>query len=80
MKFLGEKEVAVNFLRGKEVMVKPHKEKEAMVIDEDPFPPVASINIATIDSSTMPNAKNAGRFSPSVGKRKVCILKQYLTY
>ena len=40
MKFLEEKKVMVNPLRG----------KEAMMIDEDPFPPSASINIAATDS------------------------------
>ena len=51
-----------------------------MMIDEDQFPPVASINIVAIDSRAMPNAKKAWRFSPSVKVRKVWIPKQYLTY
>ena len=80
MKFLGEKEVAKKFPMEKKVMVKPLGEKKAMVIDEDPFPPAASIYIATIDSRAMPNAKKAGRFSPSAKVRKVSIPKQYLTY
>ena len=50
-----------------------------MVIDEDPFPPATSINIATTDSRAMLNAKKAGRFSPSAKVRKVWIPKQYLT-
>ena len=45
VKFSGEKEVIVNFPREKEVMVRPLKGKEAMVIVEDPFLPIASINI-----------------------------------
>ena len=51
-----------------------------MVIDEDPFPPTASINIAAFDSRAMLNAKKAGRFSPSARVRKVWIFKQYFTY
>ena len=51
-----------------------------MVIDEDPFLPVASINIATTDSRAMLNAKKVGRFSPSSRVGKVWIPKQYLTY
>ena len=56
-------------------MVKPLGGKEAMMIDEDPFPPTASINIATTDSRAMLNAKKVGRFSPSVRVRKVWIPK-----
>ena len=52
-------------------ILKFHKKKEAMVIDEDPFPPVATINIAATDLRAMLNAKKAGRFSPSVRIRKV---------
>ena len=49
VKFFGEKEVTVNFPGEKEVMVKPLEGKEAMMIDEDPFPPTTSINIAATD-------------------------------
>ena len=66
MNFSREKEVTIKFLEEKEVMVKPLGGKEAMMIDEDPFPPTASINIATTDSRAMLNAKKVGRFSPSV--------------
>ena len=45
--------------------MKPPREKETMVNDEDPFPLATSINIATIVSRAMPNAKKARRFSPS---------------
>ena len=51
-----------------------------MVIDEDPFPPVATINIAATDLRAMLNAKKAVRFSPSVRIRKVWIPRQYLVH
>ena len=50
------------------------------MIDEDPFPPATSINIAATNSRAMLNAKKARRFSPSTKVRKVWIPKQYLTY
>ena len=52
-------------------MVKPPRGNESMVIDEDPFPPTASINIVSTDLMTMLNAKKVGRFSPSTRVRKV---------
>ena len=51
-----------------------------MGIDEDPFPPVASFNIAATDLRAMLNAKNDGRFSPNFKIRKVWIPKQYLVH
>ena len=51
-----------------------------MMIDEDPFPSIASINIATTDSRAMLNAKKAERFSLSIKVRKLWIPNQYLTY
>ena len=78
VKFFGEKEVTINFPREKEVMVKPLGGKEAMMIDEDPFPPAASIVVT--DSRAMLNEKKDGIFSPSVWVRKVWILKKYFTY
>ena len=36
-----------------------------MVIDEDPFPPVVSINISATDLRALLNAKKTERFSPS---------------
>ena len=48
--------------------------KKVMVIDKDPFPLVASINIV-VDFRGMLNAKKAGRFSPSALIRKVWIPK-----
>ena len=80
VKFFGKKEVTVNFPKEMEVMVKPLGGKEATVIDEDPFPPVASINIAATDSRAMLNAKKVERFSLSAMVRNVWIPKQYLTY
>ena len=70
----------MKFPKEKEVMVKPPGGKEAMMLDEDPFPPIASINIAATESKAMLNAKKAVRFSPNVRVRKVWIPKQYLTY
>ena len=61
----------MKFLEENEVMVKPPRGKEAMMIDEDPFPLVASINIAATNSRAILNAKKAERFSPSVKVRKV---------
>ena len=51
-----------------------------MMIDEDPFPPAVSINIAATYSRAMLNVKKGGRFSSSAKIRKVWIPKQYLTY
>ena len=56
------------------------EKKEAMVIDEDSFPPVASINIVAIDLKAVLNAKNDERFSPNARVRKVWISKQYLVH
>ena len=69
--FLGEKEVTMKFSEEKEVMVKPPGGKEALMIDEDLFPPAASINIVATDSRAMLNEKKAGIFSPSARVRKV---------
>ena len=73
--FPRKKEVTVKFFGEKEVMVKPLGRKEAMVIDVDPFPLVASINIAATNSRAMLNAKKARRFSLSARVRKVWIHK-----
>ena len=61
-------------------MLKFPKKNEAMVIDEDPFPQVASVNIAAIDLRTMLNAKKVGRFSPSARIRKVWNPKKDLVH
>ena len=51
----------------------PNK-KEVIAIDEDPFPPVASINIDSVDLSALVESKKAGKLSP----RKVWIPKYCL--
>ena len=56
------------------------EKKEAMVVDEDPFLPVALVNIATTDLSAFLNEKKDEKFSPNVKIRKVGIPKQYLVY
>ena len=50
------------------------------MIDEDPFPPVASVNIAATYLRAVLNAKKDGRFSPNARIRKVWIHKKYLVY
>ena len=67
--FFGEKKVTMKFPKEKEVMVKPLIGKEAMMINEDPFPIAASINIAATDSRAMLNAKKAKIFTKCQGKK-----------
>ena len=50
------------------------------MVDEDPFPPVASVNIAATDMRYFLNEKEDERFSPNVKIRKVWVPKQYLVY
>ena len=50
------------------------------MIDKDPFPSVASINIVATDLRVMVNSKKVRRFSPSSRIRKVWMPKQYLVY
>ena len=50
------------------------------MINEDPFPPMTSVNIAAIDLRTMLNVKKNGRLSPNARIRKVWIPKQYLVH
>ena len=45
--------------------------KEVMAIEEDPFPPVASINITSFDLKALIESKKAGKLSP----RKVWVPK-----
>ena len=45
------------------------------MIDDDPFPPIASINIVAADLREMLNEKKATRFSPSTRIRKAWIPK-----
>ena len=56
------------------------EKKGSMVIDEDPFPPVASVNIDAFDMRAVLNEKKNERFSPNAKKRKVWIPKQYLVH
>ena len=48
------------------------------MVDEDPFPLVASINIDTTNLRVVMNEKEDDKFSPNVNIRKVWIPKQYL--
>ena len=61
-------------------MVKFPRENEAMVIDEDPFPLVTSINIVAFDLKALINSEKEKRVPLSPKTRKVWILKQYLIY
>ena len=51
-----------------------------MVVDEDPFPPVASVNIATTDLRAVLNENEDEKFSPNVKIRNVWVPKQYMVY
>ena len=70
LKSLGEKEAMVIFPR----------EKEVMVIGEDTFPLVASINTVAFDLKAVMNSKKVRGIPLSPRIRKVWIPKQYLTY
>ena len=50
------------------------------MVDEDPFPPVPSVNIAATDLRAVMNDKEDEKFSPNVKIRKVWVPKQYLVY
>ena len=50
------------------------------MVNEDPFPPVASVNIAAMDLRAVLNEKMDEKFSPNARIRKVWILKQYLVH
>ena len=50
------------------------------MIDEDPFPLVALINIVATDLRAVLNVEKDVRFSPNVRIRKVWIPKQYLVH
>ena len=41
------------------------------MVDEDPFPPMASVNIAATDLRAVLNAKNDEKFSPNARIRNV---------
>ena len=52
----------------------PNK-KEAMAIDEDPFPPMASVNTASFDLIGLIESKKAGKLSPGkVWVPKYCLV------
>ena len=51
-----------------------------MVVDEDPFPLVASDNIAAMDLRTVLNENEDDKFFSNVKIRKVWIPKQYMVY
>ena len=61
-------------------MLKFLEKNKAMVIDKDPFPPMASINIATTNLRVVLNAKKDEGFSLNARIRKVWIPKQYLVH
>ena len=54
----------------------PKQKKKAMAIDEDPFPPVASVNIASFYLTTLIKFKKTGKLSP----RKVWVPKYCLVH
>ena len=56
------------------------EKKEAMVVDEDPFPQMDLVNIPATDMRVHLNEKEDKKFSPNVKIRKVWIPKQYLVY
>ena len=51
-----------------------------MMVDEDPFPLVASINIVALDLRAFLNENDDEKFSPNVKIRKIWVPKQYLVY
>ena len=50
------------------------------MVDEDPFPPVASVNIAATYMRVILNENEDEKFSPNVKIRKVWVPKKYLVY
>ena len=50
------------------------------MIDEDPIPPVASVNIVATNLKALLNAKNDVIFSSNSRIRKLWIPKQYLVH
>ena len=50
------------------------------MVDEDPFPPMASVNIGDTDLRAVLNENKDERFSPNARIRKVWIPKQYLVH
>ena len=50
------------------------------MVDEDPIPPMDSVNITATDLRTVLNEREDEKFSPNVKIRKVWVPKQYLVY
>ena len=61
--------------RNNKVILKFLEKNEAMVVDEDPFPPMASVNIATTYMRAVLNEKEDEKFSPNVKIRNAWIHK-----
>ena len=71
----------VKFFEEKEVMMKFLREKETILIDEDSYPPMASINTIAFDLKTLIDSNKVREINPpSIRIRKVWIPNQYLTY
>lgn len=45
----------------KAILKFPEKKKESMLLDEDPFPPVPTINTVTFDQPSLLDAKRAAK-------------------
>ena len=71
MKLPGENEVMVKFPIEKEVMVNFSRKNEVILIDEDSYPPVASINTTTFNFKALIDSKKARENLPSLRIRKV---------
>ena len=69
----------MKFPRDKEVMVKFLGEKEAMLIDDDSYPPITSINTTVFYFKAVMNSKKRG-IPPSHRIKNVWIPMQYVTY
>ena len=50
------------------------------MVDENPFPPMALVNIAATNLRAVLNVNEYEKFSPNVKLRKVWVPKQYLVY
>ena len=61
-------------------MVKFLREKQVILINEDTFPPITSINVVDFDLNAVMNSKNERGIPPSLRIRNVWIPNQYLTY
>ena len=55
-------------------------EKEAILIDEDAYPPVASINTIVFYFKALIDSNKVRGIPPSLKIRNIWIPKQYLTY